>query len=59
MTTTLTTSGFQFTATDALEWEKFINWMSSSGATGSTASSYNNYWKLMTDWETGQGYTTG
>ena len=53
MTTTLTTSGFQFTATDALEWQEFINWLSSSGTTGSTAASYKPYWDLMTNWEAG------
>ena len=59
MTTTLTTSGFQFTATDALEWNEFINWLSTSGTTGSSAASYNTYWKMMSDWEDGAGYTTG
>ena len=57
--TTLTTSGFQFTPTDALEWTEFVNWLSNSGTAGSSSSSYNTYWKMMSIWEDGKGYFTG
>ena len=57
--TTSTTSGFQFTPTDKLEWTEFVNWLSNSATVGSSSSSYNTYWKMMSIWEDGKGYFTG